>query len=230
MSGSGRRRCRKRSWTQRSSMGLPDGSRNRRSSGRAWRSSSAARTSRTSRSAVPSGARTRSGSESLAEQLRNAERTGRIGTAKVIRVKRFRPALSPRDGSRSTKTDKGASCSGRKARELTDKFLESWPIDGRDLRTVREHLFHSERDWRFDLAFPDQRVAVEFEGAIGKKSRHTTWSGYHGDCDKYNAAQALGWVVLRFGPDHLRRARLAETIDFIRGVLISRSNSNGSSS
>lgn len=62
----------------------------------------------------------------------------------------------------------------------------------------REHRFCPERKWRFDWSFNEQKVAVEYEGLMSKKSRHTTISGFTGDTEKYNRAQELGWVVLRF--------------------------------
>lgn len=65
-----------------------------------------------------------------------------------------------------------------------------------DLR--EEFYFHETRRWRFDWAFAKVKIAVEFEGVMSKKSRHTTVTGYTGDAEKYNAAQQLGWVVLRY--------------------------------
>lgn len=62
----------------------------------------------------------------------------------------------------------------------------------------REYKFHPKRKWRFDFAILDKKIAIEFEGIMSKKSRHTTAKGYTGDCDKYNEAQKLGWVVLRY--------------------------------
>jgi hypothetical protein len=62
-----------------------------------------------------------------------------------------------------------------------------------------EHEFHPERKWRFDLAWPSLMVAFEKEGMapVGGKSRHTTRDGFAGDCEKYNAAQLAGWVIIR---------------------------------
>jgi very-short-patch-repair endonuclease len=64
----------------------------------------------------------------------------------------------------------------------------------------REYRFHPTRRWRFDLAWPTQRVAAECEGATwkGGKGRHTSGAGFAGDCEKYSEAAILGWRVLRF--------------------------------
>lgn len=62
---------------------------------------------------------------------------------------------------------------------------------------VREYKFHPVRKWRFDFAFADM-VAVEIEGGIWTRGRHTRGSGFIKDCEKYNTAAALGWRVFRF--------------------------------
>lgn len=62
---------------------------------------------------------------------------------------------------------------------------------------VFEYAFHDERKWRFDLAFVRQKVAVEIEGNIHHKGRHTTGTGFLADAEKYNTATAMGWRVFR---------------------------------
>lgn len=63
---------------------------------------------------------------------------------------------------------------------------------------VAEHKFHEERKWRFDVAIPSLKIAIEYEGIMSRKSRHTTVTGYTKDCEKYNAATIAGWRVLRY--------------------------------
>jgi very-short-patch-repair endonuclease len=63
---------------------------------------------------------------------------------------------------------------------------------------VRELRFHPVRKWRFDFAFPEQKVAAECEGAIYVNGRHTRGSGFELDCEKYNAATSMGWRVFKF--------------------------------
>lgn len=63
----------------------------------------------------------------------------------------------------------------------------------------REYRFaRPERQWRFDFAWPAALVAVEIEGGIWAKGRHTRGSGFTDDCEKYNAAALRGWRVFRF--------------------------------
>lgn len=69
---------------------------------------------------------------------------------------------------------------------------------------VAEYRFDAVRKWRFDRAFPDQRVAVELEGGIYSRGRHTRAAGFIADAEKYNAAAVAGWLVLRFVASDLR--------------------------
>jgi len=63
---------------------------------------------------------------------------------------------------------------------------------------VSEYKFHETRQWRFDIAIPLLKIAIEYEGIMSRKSRHTTIIGYTKDCEKYNAATIAGWRVLRY--------------------------------
>ena len=63
----------------------------------------------------------------------------------------------------------------------------------------RELLFHPERKWRFDFAYPTIKIAVEVEGStLYGRSRHSKGEGFENDCRKYNFATLLGWRVFRF--------------------------------
>lgn len=81
--------------------------------------------------------------------------------------------------------------------------LAAWSL-ATGIPVTREHRFHPERKWRFDFALVDQKIALEYEGIMAGKSRHTTIAGYTGDTEKYNAAAELGWKVLRFTAKNYR--------------------------
>lgn len=70
---------------------------------------------------------------------------------------------------------------------------------------TREVVFHPERKWRFDYAWPALMIALEVEGAVWIEGRHTRGSGFLKDMEKYNAAAVLGWRVLRCTPDTLTK-------------------------
>ena len=48
-----------------------------------------------------------------------------------------------------------------------------------------EYKFLENRRFKFDWALPSIKVAIEYEGLVSSKSRHTTITGYTGDCNKY---------------------------------------------
>jgi very-short-patch-repair endonuclease len=64
-------------------------------------------------------------------------------------------------------------------------------------RPEREYRFHPKRKWRLDFAWPSQKLALEVEGGIWIKGRHTHPVGFTKDKEKYNAATILGWRLLR---------------------------------
>lgn len=71
---------------------------------------------------------------------------------------------------------------------------------------VHEHKFHPTRKWRFDFAWPEQKLALEVEGGVYIKTHrqgHSSVNGILRDIEKYNAATVLGWRVLRCLPEHL---------------------------
>jgi hypothetical protein len=47
-------------------------------------------------------------------------------------------------------------------------------------------------------------VAVEQEGGIWSGGSHVRGKRYLSDCEKYNEAQLLGWLVLRFSPEQIQ--------------------------
>lgn len=77
---------------------------------------------------------------------------------------------------------------------------------------VREYRFHPTRQWRFDYAIPDHRIAIEIDGGIWINGRHNRASGYLGDMEKFNAAATLGWVVLKFTPQEQYSQKTLELI------------------
>lgn len=63
---------------------------------------------------------------------------------------------------------------------------------------IAEFRFHETRQWRFDWAFPQQKVAVEVDGGVWLK-----FGGRHGsdkDREKMNAASEFGWRVFHYSP------------------------------
>jgi very-short-patch-repair endonuclease len=60
-----------------------------------------------------------------------------------------------------------------------------------------EYPFAKPRRWRFDLAWPDRKLAVEVEGGTWVDGRHSRGAGFEKDAEKYAEAAVLGWRVIR---------------------------------
>lgn len=89
-----------------------------------------------------------------------------------------------------------------------------WHIKAASLPApVREYRFDAKRRWRFDLAWPDRRLAAEVEGGTWVKGRHSRGAGMAKDCVKYNAAVLAGWAVLRFTSDMVKSGAALATIE-----------------
>lgn len=121
----------------------------------------------------------------------------------------------------STRTIRGISKGQRAASELAAMIAEVFMVT-----PVLEHRFAAEiaggtgkgvqdrvkaiglKDWRFDLAIPSEKVAVEFEGGGFNGGRHNRALGSIGDMAKYNAATVHGWRVLRYTHTHHKLSQI----------------------
>jgi very-short-patch-repair endonuclease len=79
-----------------------------------------------------------------------------------------------------------------------------------------EYLFHADRKWRLDFAWPDRKIAVEIDGGTRSQGRHNRHEGYTEDCIKINNATAMGWRVYRFPGEMVKTWAAA---DFMKNLL-----------
>lgn len=109
---------------------------------------------------------------------------------------------------------------------LEKKFTLLWvhAIKG-STEVVVEHKFHPSRKWKFDFAHVTTKVAIEIEGgtgwrmkgkAKGARGRHVSPEGFAEDCEKYNAATALGWKVFRLTAAMVNATELEKISAFIK--------------
>lgn len=76
-----------------------------------------------------------------------------------------------------------------------------------------QYKFLIDRKFKFDFAWPDRKIALECEGGVYIRGRHTRPMGFINDCRKYNLAALNGWTVLRYTPDMLK-----DIIDDLRRI------------
>lgn len=79
---------------------------------------------------------------------------------------------------------------------------------------VRERLARARlQDWRFDVAWPEPKVAVEVDGGGFTQGRHSRGAGMESDCAKLSTAVAMGWRVLRVTPAQVTDGRALTWIE-----------------
>lgn len=81
----------------------------------------------------------------------------------------------------------------------------------------QEFRFHPDRKWRADFHIVGHMLLVEVEGGIWSGGRHTRAKGYIGDMEKYNAAVALGYRVLRFSTEQVKSGFAVNGINGLLG-------------
>ncbi len=110
---------------------------------------------------------------------------------------------------------------------LESKFATWWKTcGGPPLET--QFKFHTARRWRFDFVHAATKTAIEVEGgsfgfglpckACGQRKQggHNRGKHFAEDCEKYNTAIRLGWVVFRLTGDMITVENLKEIIGFVQ--------------
>jgi very-short-patch-repair endonuclease len=69
---------------------------------------------------------------------------------------------------------------------------------------VREFRFSPPRRFRFDLSWPDRKVACEIQGGVWTQGRHTRGAGAESDAEKLSLAAVDGWRVLVVTAKHVQ--------------------------
>ncbi len=80
----------------------------------------------------------------------------------------------------------------------------------------REFRFAPLRRFRADFAYPGHKILIECEGGTWINGRHNRAAGFEKDCEKYNLAAELGYLVLRYTR---RQIESWEAVNQIRRVL-----------
>src|SRR3989304_3212831 len=93
----------------------------------------------------------------------------------------------------------------REPSDLEDTFLFYWKVHAPDMPPPeREARLNPDRRWRYDLTWPEWKVAVELHGSVYQRGRHTRGAGFEKDREKMNWATSSGWCVLEYTPGMLK--------------------------
>lgn len=70
------------------------------------------------------------------------------------------------------------------------------------------------RKWRFDLAWPNARVAVEYQGGVfHRAASHSSIGGLLRDYEKFTEASISGWTLILVTARDVRSGRAAAWIE-----------------
>lgn len=116
---------------------------------------------------------------------------------------------------KSNYTDAQKQIKKSQSQILTNLFLYQLKVYGIQRPSESEYRFHQTRKWRFDFAYPKQKIAIEIDGGTFIQGRHTNPIGYANDREKLNEAQLLGWSVFCFTTDQIKNGY---AIEFMRRI------------
>jgi len=75
-----------------------------------------------------------------------------------------------------------------------------------------EVRFHPDRKWRFDLAWPEFRIAIEVQGGLFVRGGHNRGAQIIRDQEKMRAALELGWLVTYCIPQDLCTSTMVQHV------------------
>jgi len=88
--------------------------------------------------------------------------------------------------------------------EFEKQYRFALHLVGNPKKGIREALKKNDlKDWRFDFALLEQKIAIEVEGGVFSGGGHTRGAYYTDNCKKYNTATLAGWRVFRFTTDQV---------------------------
>lgn len=80
-----------------------------------------------------------------------------------------------------------------------------------------EHVFHPHRKWRFDYAWPWEKLGIEIDGGTWRKGGGAhRGTGFLRDLEKNREAAILGWKVLRFTPEEVENGTIWSVLERMR--------------
>ena len=84
-----------------------------------------------------------------------------------------------------------------------------------------EYKFDTDRRWRVDFMILDVKLAIECEGGVFTRGRHTRPMGFVKDIEKYNKLLENGIALLRYSIDDFRsQGKVDKMIKQIHAVIL----------
>ncbi len=141
---------------------------------------------------------------------------GAAGFAGCIRSSGW-PGAGVAPGAESAAAE--AQRQAKRARAETLERILRWHLKaaGLDDGLEEQVRFDPVRRWRFDFAWPAERLAVEVDGGLWIRGRHSRPIGQRADMEKRNEAVLAGWRVLRVTREHLRSGEALAWVARARG-------------
>jgi hypothetical protein len=108
----------------------------------------------------------------------------------------------------------------KKSPSVFEKLLEELGLEKSWGYVATEYVFLPGRKFRFDYAWPQRFIissgtkplALEVEGGIWTRGRHTRCQGFLGDMEKYNEAVIAGWDLIRCTPSQCADGSILEVL------------------
>jgi hypothetical protein len=77
----------------------------------------------------------------------------------------------------------------------------------------REYRFAAPRRWRWDFCWPDKLVAVEVQGGVWVRGRHSRGKGATSDAEKFSTAAVQGWRLIVVTGEHVKSGQAVTWIE-----------------
>jgi len=96
---------------------------------------------------------------------------------------------------------------GSRLEETFAQQLRAYGIDyEREVRLI------DGRRWRWDFVIRWAGYAIEIQGGVWTRGRHTRGHGYINDVEKANAVVLAGWKPLAFTAEHVKSGHAIDTV------------------
>lgn len=102
--------------------------------------------------------------------------------------------------------------------DVRQSGFRDWLRANRLPMPVTELRFAPPRRFRFDYAWPAQKIALEEQGGLFSGGRHTRGAALLNEHEKLNLAALDGWRVLFCTPQTIRSKEMRQTLAMLLGT------------